>query len=148
MKVDDTPYGGGAGMVLTCQPIFDCVKNLRSDDSIVILMTPDGEVYKQKKAYELALKEIEKTEIDENREILYVDLTGEIYLVNDEFSNQNIERELGKMGVQTRRTLTVSSFLKEQNMWKLYLEVDGTLPGGHSGHQDDRLPQLLCASAL
>ena len=24
-KVDDTPYGGGAGMVLTCQPIFDCV---------------------------------------------------------------------------------------------------------------------------
>lgn len=52
-KVDDTPYGGGAGMVLTCQPIFDCVKSLRKEDSIVILMTPDGEVYKQKKAYEL-----------------------------------------------------------------------------------------------
>ena len=45
------------------------------------------------KAYELALKEIEKTEIDENREVLHVDLTGEIYLVNDEFSNQNIEKE-------------------------------------------------------
>ena len=29
-KVDDTPYGGGAGMVLTCQPIFDCVKSIRS----------------------------------------------------------------------------------------------------------------------
>lgn len=53
-KVDDTPYGGGAGMVLTCQPIFDCVKSLRTDESIVILMTPDGEVYKQKKAYELS----------------------------------------------------------------------------------------------
>ena len=53
-KVDDTPYGGGAGMVLTCQPIFDCVKSLRKDDSLVILMTPDGEVYKQKKAYELS----------------------------------------------------------------------------------------------
>ena len=53
-KVDDTPYGGGAGMVLTCQPIFDCVKALRDDDSIVILMTPDGEVYKQNKAYELS----------------------------------------------------------------------------------------------
>ena len=66
-----------------------------------------------KKAYELALKEIEKTEIDENREVLHVDLTGEIYLVNDEFSNQNIERELGKMGVQTRRSLTVGSFLKD-----------------------------------
>ena len=55
-KVDDTPYGGGCGMVLTCQPIFDCVKSLRRDDSIVILMTPDGEVYKQKRAYELAKK--------------------------------------------------------------------------------------------
>ena len=53
-KVDDTPYGGGAGMVLTCQPIFDCVKSLRTDDSIVILLTPDGEVYKQGKAYELS----------------------------------------------------------------------------------------------
>ena len=55
-KVDDTPYGGGAGMVLTCQPIFDCVKSLKRDDSIVILMTPDGEVYKQRRAYELSRK--------------------------------------------------------------------------------------------
>ena len=65
------------------------------------------------RAYDLALKEIEKTEIDENREVLNVDLTGEIFLVNDEFSNQNIERELGRMGVQTRRSLTVGSFLKD-----------------------------------
>ena len=43
------------------------------------------------KAYDRALKEIEKTEIDPNREVLNVDLTGEIFLVNDEFSNQNIE---------------------------------------------------------
>ena len=53
-KVDDTPYGGGAGMVLTCQPIFDCVRALRREDSIVILMTPDGEVYNQSKAYSLS----------------------------------------------------------------------------------------------
>lgn len=66
-----------------------------------------------KKVYEEALKEIEKTEIDPNREVLYVDLTGEIFLVNDEFSNQNIERELGRMGVETRRSLTVGSFLKD-----------------------------------
>ena len=65
------------------------------------------------KAYDKALKEIEKTEIDENKEVLNVDLTGEIFLVNDEFSNQNIERELGRMGVQTRRSLTVGSFLKD-----------------------------------
>lgn len=66
-----------------------------------------------KKAYELALKEIEKTEIDKNREVLHVDITGEIFLVNDEFSNQYIERELGRMGVETRRSLTVGSFLKD-----------------------------------
>ena len=56
-KVDDTPYGGGAGMVLTPQPIFDCVKSLRKDNSLVILLTPDGEVYKQSRAYELSHKE-------------------------------------------------------------------------------------------
>ena len=53
-KVDDTPYGGGAGMVLACQPIFDCVKKLKTEDSKVILLTPGGYPYKQKKAYELA----------------------------------------------------------------------------------------------
>ena len=53
-KVDDTPYGGGAGMVLMCQPIFDCVKAIRGEDSKVIMLTPGGEVYSQKKAYELS----------------------------------------------------------------------------------------------
>ena len=55
-KVDDTPYGGGAGMVLTCQPIFDCVKSIRKENSKVILMTPDGVPYKQKMAYDLSLE--------------------------------------------------------------------------------------------
>ena len=53
-KVDDTPYGGGAGMVLTCQPIFDCVKALKTDETKVILLTPDGVLYKQKQAYDLS----------------------------------------------------------------------------------------------
>ncbi len=55
-KVDDTPYGGGAGMVLMPQPIFDCVDAIRTDDSFVILLTPDGEVYKQSIAYDLSTK--------------------------------------------------------------------------------------------
>ncbi len=53
-KVDDTPYGGGAGMVLTCQPIFDCVNDIRTEDSKIILLTPSGTPYKQQKAYELS----------------------------------------------------------------------------------------------
>ena len=55
-KVDDTPYGGGAGMVLTCQPIFDCVDAIRDEDSIVVLLTPDGVPYTQKQAYEFSQK--------------------------------------------------------------------------------------------
>ena len=53
-KVDDTPYGGGAGMVLMCQPIFDCVKSIRTDESKVILLTPSGKVYNQSMAYDLS----------------------------------------------------------------------------------------------
>ena len=52
-KVDDTPYGGGAGMVLMVQPIYDAVMDLKTDDSKVILLTPDGEKYNQVKAYDL-----------------------------------------------------------------------------------------------
>lgn len=66
-----------------------------------------------KKAKIQAILDLSKTQIDKNREILHVDLTGEIFLVLDYFANQNIERELGKMGVQTRRSLTVGSFLKD-----------------------------------
>ncbi len=52
-KVDDYGFGGGAGMVLMPQPIFDAVADLKKEDSLVILMTPQGEVYNQKKAFAL-----------------------------------------------------------------------------------------------
>lgn len=52
-QVDDTPYGGGAGMVLRCEPIFDCIDDLKTPESKIILMTPDGTTYKQNMAYEL-----------------------------------------------------------------------------------------------
>ncbi|WP_404452596.1 tRNA (guanosine(37)-N1)-methyltransferase TrmD [Virgibacillus necropolis] len=59
-KVDDYPYGGGAGMVLTPQPIFDAVEAITKEKSAeprVILMCPQGEPYNQKKAEELAKEE-------------------------------------------------------------------------------------------
>ena len=55
-NVDDTPYGGGSGMVLMCQPIFDCVNALKTEDSFIILMTPQGIPYKQSIAYDLSKK--------------------------------------------------------------------------------------------
>lgn len=73
-----------------------------------------------KKAKKMALEEIAKTKIDPDREVLHVDLTGEIFLVLDYFANQNIERELGKMGVQTRRSLTVGGFLKDAIIPKIF----------------------------
>lgn len=66
-----------------------------------------------KKALKEGLKEIAQVKIDPDRDVLHVDLTGEIFLVLDQFANQNIEKELGRMGVQTRRSLTVSGFLKD-----------------------------------
>lgn len=53
-KVDDTPYGGGAGMVLMCQPIYDCIDSIKTEDSKVIMLTPDGKTYKQSMAYDLS----------------------------------------------------------------------------------------------
>ncbi|WP_078380918.1 tRNA (guanosine(37)-N1)-methyltransferase TrmD [Sutcliffiella halmapala] len=59
--VDDYPYGGGAGMVLKAQPIFDAVESLTAANQAikprVILMCPQGERFTQKKAEELAQEE-------------------------------------------------------------------------------------------
>lgn len=52
-RVDDYGFGGGQGMVLMPQPIFDAVDDIKTEDSKVILMTPQGESYKQSKAYDL-----------------------------------------------------------------------------------------------
>lgn len=56
-KVDDTPYGGGAGMVLTPQPIFDAVEDLKTENTKVILLTPDGKTYNQEMAYSYSKEE-------------------------------------------------------------------------------------------
>ncbi len=52
-KVDDYPYGGGGGMVLMCQPVVDAIETLKTEDSKVILMCPQGKKYNQTTAYEL-----------------------------------------------------------------------------------------------
>ncbi len=51
-QVDDTPYGGGAGMVLMCDPIFRCLDEIRDDGSYVVLLSPEGNRYNQEKARE------------------------------------------------------------------------------------------------
>ena len=53
-KVDDYSYGGGRGMVLMPQPVFDAVEDIKTKDSKVLLMTPQGKQYKQELAYDLS----------------------------------------------------------------------------------------------
>jgi len=55
--VDDRPFGGGPGMVLKCEPIFEAVENLANEQTHVILMTPAGRLFNQARAQELAQKE-------------------------------------------------------------------------------------------
>jgi tRNA (guanine37-N1)-methyltransferase len=55
-QVDDTIYGGGAGMLLRCEPIFECLDKIKTEDSYVILLTPDGNIFNQSKAVDLSKK--------------------------------------------------------------------------------------------
>ena len=52
-SVDDKPYGGGPGMLMTPAPFFEAVDKLKTADSQVILLSPGGEVFRQKTAIEL-----------------------------------------------------------------------------------------------
>ena len=58
-KTDDTPYGGGVGMVMTCQPIYDCYENIvksipEENKKRVIYMSPKGQIFSHDKAKELS----------------------------------------------------------------------------------------------
>lgn len=59
-SVDDTPYGGGDGMLLRCEPIFNAIESIKTKDpsAKVILPTPVGEIWSQAKA-----REISKTDV-------------------------------------------------------------------------------------
>ncbi len=52
-QVDDTPYGGGSGMVLMVEPLVEAIESLKTKESKVILMCPQGKTYTEKKAYQL-----------------------------------------------------------------------------------------------
>lgn len=57
-KVDGTPYGGGAGMVMTPQPIYDCIKAVKKKNprAPVIYLSPKGKLFNYKLAKKLAKK--------------------------------------------------------------------------------------------
>ncbi|HEX6977592.1 MAG TPA: tRNA (guanosine(37)-N1)-methyltransferase TrmD [Patescibacteria group bacterium] len=52
--VDDRPYGGGVGMVMMVEPIYNALKDLKTKDTTVILLTPQGKVFNQSIAKDLS----------------------------------------------------------------------------------------------
>ena len=55
-QVDDYPYGGGQGMVLMCEPIIECLKSITTDDSFIILMSPQGVTFNHQIAVDFSKK--------------------------------------------------------------------------------------------
>jgi len=56
-SVDDTPYGGGAGMVMRVEPVVAAIEAVRRPESTVILLDPGGEVFRQARAADLAARD-------------------------------------------------------------------------------------------
>ncbi len=56
-KCDDTPFGGGAGMLMSVQPVYDAVKSVWDKNSKVIFPSPSGKVFNHEKAKEYAQQE-------------------------------------------------------------------------------------------
>ena len=52
-QVDDYQFGGGGGMIMMCEPVFNAVESIKTKDSHVIIMSPRGKTYNQEKAREL-----------------------------------------------------------------------------------------------
>src|SRR5436190_4448531 len=53
---DDTPFGGGPGMIMKAEPIFEAVDSLRTPDAEIVLLSPNGELLNQAAVEELARK--------------------------------------------------------------------------------------------
>ena len=53
-RVDSAPVGGGAGLIMKCQPVLDCLKAVKKENSHTVLLSPRGKTYNQKRARELA----------------------------------------------------------------------------------------------
>jgi len=81
-RIDDYPIGGGAGLVMKCQPVLDALKSVRKDNSNVILMSPRGEKYNQQIAHEL---------LDNNEHLIFI--CGH-YEGLDERINKHVDRFL------------------------------------------------------
>jgi tRNA (guanine37-N1)-methyltransferase len=55
-RIDDTPYGGGAGMLMMFPPFYEAIKTLKTQDAYIVMTSPQGNLFDQQKAIELSKK--------------------------------------------------------------------------------------------
>lgn len=123
-KVDDTPYGGGHGMLLSVQPIADALKANRTKDSKVILVCPSGKPFKQTDAQELA----------QEKELIFVCGHYEGY---DERIRHYVDAEYS-IGDYVLTSGEVSAMVMMDAIGRL---VDGVIEKG--SHEDDSFQNNL-----
>lgn len=96
---------------------------------------------------EIIKQKFNKLKIDNQRKVLKVGIVGEIFTITDGFSNQNIEANLGKMGIEAHRGLVISSFIKRHlgpfYKWKLKKQTKDYLTSMVGGHGMDSVAEML-----
>lgn len=166
--VDDTPCGGGVGMLLMVQPIVDCLKAVKSAHSHVVLLTPQGETFHQQKAREY-VKQVEHLilicghyEGFDERIRDYVDeeiSIGDFVLTGGEIAAMTISDALIRLvdGVITTQSHEDDSFengLLEYPQYTRPIEYDGKcvpevlLSGHHENIRKWRLKESLRKTML
>src|SRR5574344_700200 len=133
-QVDDTPYGGGSGMVLMCDPIFRCIEAIKTKDSYIILMCPTGKTYNEKKAKELANKKHliiicgHYEGFDERIKTLADEIIslGDFVLTGGEVPAMAITDSITRLipGVITKESLDSESFIDDLMDFSVYIKVE------------------------
>ena len=148
-QVDDYQYGGGAGMVLMCEPIFAAIEDLTKEDTLVLMMSPSGKNFKEQLAKEYSLKkhiillcghyegfdERIKTIVDEEISI------GEFVLTGGEIPAMAITDAITRLipGVINEESLLSETFTDDLVDYPVYtkpanfrgMEVPSVLLSGH-----------------
>ncbi len=144
-QVDDTPYGGGAGMVMMVDVVVDAINSVRKDYSKVILMSPSGKVFNEAMAYDLSQEKHlilvcgHYEGIDE-RILNYVDMElsiGDYVLTGGEIPAMAVSDAVTRLieGVITKDSLESESFND-----KLLDYPNYTRPLEYDGH---KVPEVL-----
>ena len=128
-NVDAPPYGGGPGMILGVEAIFKAVESLKTKKSKVILTSPAGEIFKQKKAQELSNEEhliyicgfYEGVDYRVNKALVDIELSiGDYILTNGNLATMVITDAIIRL---KKSVLGNESSLKDESFAKGVLET-------------------------